>query len=179
VVLYSDSIVDNSSTQIKGDLLSQITLQHDCCEELGMPVNLSTLSLDLAYRKTASHLNDLRQASKKVSELMEAVKEQEWKSSHVIYRDTHSVLLILIVSAASVYLLYRLYGYVHHWIADRFGTNTVPAPVTEVSSTVEPGDRGNTVNSNNKTSNDSLNVTEATPSSPKRALRLQVAKSHF
>ena len=75
--------------------MSQVTFQYVCCEELGMQINLSTLSIDLTYQKTVSHLDDFKYASKKVSELLEDVKEQEWKNSHVAYHDTHSVLLFL------------------------------------------------------------------------------------
>jgi hypothetical protein len=57
------------------------------CEELGIQVNLSHLTVGLTYRKTVSHLNDLRYASKKVSDLLEDVKEQEWRNKH-----TYSIL---------------------------------------------------------------------------------------
>jgi hypothetical protein len=76
VRLYSGSIVGHIYTQAKGNLLSQITLQCDYCKELGIRVNLSKLSLDLAYRKIVAHLNELKYASKKVSDLLEEVKEQ-------------------------------------------------------------------------------------------------------
>jgi hypothetical protein len=89
VVLCSGTIVGNICTQVKGDFLSQITLQYDCCKQLGIRVNLSKLTLDLAYRKTVPHLNELIYASKKVSDLLEEVKEQEWKSSRVVCCDTH------------------------------------------------------------------------------------------
>jgi len=89
-ILYSSSKVGNTSTRVKGDFLSQATLQYDCCEELGMQINLSKLSMDLTYHKTVSHLDDLKYASKKVSELLEDVKEQEWRDNHVAYHDTLS-----------------------------------------------------------------------------------------
>ena len=59
-ILYSSSEVGNTSTRVKGDFLSQVTLQYDCWEELGMQINLSKLSMDLTYHKTASHLDDLK-----------------------------------------------------------------------------------------------------------------------
>jgi hypothetical protein len=105
-ILYGNSNVGNVSTQLKGDLISQVPLQYDCCEELGIQVNLSKLTMDLTYRKTVSHLDDLKYASKKVSDLLEEVKDQEWRNNHVIYHDTHSVLLFLIMSFVSIYLLY-------------------------------------------------------------------------
>ena len=57
-LLYSDSMVGKISTQIKGDLLSRVTLGYDCCDELGFQINLSHLTMDLTYRKTVFHLND-------------------------------------------------------------------------------------------------------------------------
>jgi len=55
-----------------------------------MQINFSKLSMDLTYHKTVSHLDDLKYASKKVSELLEDVKEQEWRDNHVAYHDTLS-----------------------------------------------------------------------------------------
>jgi hypothetical protein len=46
-ILYSSVNVNNTSTHVKGDFLSQVTLPYDCCEELGMQINLSKLSMDL------------------------------------------------------------------------------------------------------------------------------------
>ena len=73
-ILYSSSEAGTTGTRVKGDFLSQVTLQYDCCEELGMQINLSTLSIVLTYQKTVSHLDDLKYASMKVSELLEDVK---------------------------------------------------------------------------------------------------------
>jgi len=53
-ILYSLSEVGNTSACVNGDLLSQVTLQYDCCEELGMQINLSKLSMDLTYHKTVT-----------------------------------------------------------------------------------------------------------------------------
>jgi len=72
-IVHSSSDVGNTSTHVTGDYLSQVTLQYNSCEELGMQINLSKLSLDLTYHKTVSHLDDLKYASKKVSELLEDV----------------------------------------------------------------------------------------------------------
>jgi hypothetical protein len=54
-------------------LLSQIDLQYTCCEQLGVKVNFSHIALEIAYRKTVAHLDDLRYASTKVSDLLEEV----------------------------------------------------------------------------------------------------------
>ena len=74
-LLYGRSIVGNTSVQITGDRLSQIDLQYACCEELGVKVNFSQLPVEIAYRKTVTHLDDIRYASTRVSELLEEVNE--------------------------------------------------------------------------------------------------------
>jgi hypothetical protein len=108
-LLHGSSIVGSTSAQITGDLLSQIDLQYACCEELGIKVNFSQLPVEIAYRKTVAHLDDLRYASTKVSDLLEEVNEQEWKNNHVAYRNTHSTLLFFVVSVILIYLLCKLY----------------------------------------------------------------------
>jgi len=94
-LLCGSSVVGNTSAQITEDLLSQIDLQYACCEELGVKVNFSQLPMEITYRKTVAHLDDLRYASTRVSELLKKVNEQEWKNNHVTYRNTHSALLFL------------------------------------------------------------------------------------
>jgi hypothetical protein len=49
-ILYNNSNVGNTSTRVKGDFLSQVTLQYDCSEELGVQINLSKLTMELAYK---------------------------------------------------------------------------------------------------------------------------------
>jgi hypothetical protein len=65
-------------------------------------VNLSRLTLDLPYTRKIAHLDDLKYASKRVSDILEEIKEQDWKNSHIGYRNTHSVLLALVISVVSV-----------------------------------------------------------------------------
>jgi hypothetical protein len=178
-ILYSNSNVGNTSTRVKGDIISQVTLQHDCCEELGVQINLSKLTMDLAYKKTVSHLDDLKYASKKVSDLLENMKEQEWKNSHVMYHDTHSVLLFLVMSVVLIYLLYKLYAYARQRATLWFCKREVPATPAGALCTVGHGDRGSTVNINIRNSNDSLQLLDAASKSPKMALSPRVAKSYF
>lgn len=44
----SFTVVSNSSLK-EGDLLTQIPLQYDCCEELGIKYNISNLSIDMNF----------------------------------------------------------------------------------------------------------------------------------
>ena len=59
--------------------------------------------METEYRNTVTHLDDLRYASRKVSDLLEEVNEQEWKNNHVAYRSTHSVLLFFVASVIFAY----------------------------------------------------------------------------
>jgi hypothetical protein len=88
-ILYGNAIINNSSTFENGDLLSQITVQYDCCEEAGERVNLSQLTLNLAPARTIALLDDLKYASKRVSDVLEEMKERDWRNSHTGYRNTH------------------------------------------------------------------------------------------
>ena len=108
-LLYGSSVAGNTGVQIPGDLLSQIDIQYACCEELGVKINISQIPVGVAYRKTIAHLDDLRLASARVSDLLEAVDEQDWKNRLVTHRNTHSVLLVLIVSLTFIYWLFKLY----------------------------------------------------------------------
>jgi hypothetical protein len=65
-ILYISVNVNSTSTRVKGDLLSQVTLPYNCCEELDIQINFSKLSMDLNYHKTLSHLDDLKFANMKV-----------------------------------------------------------------------------------------------------------------
>ena len=69
-LLYGISVVGNSSMQVAGDFLSQIDINYVCCEELRAKVNLCRMPVDIAYKKTTAHLDDLRSASKRESDLL-------------------------------------------------------------------------------------------------------------
>jgi hypothetical protein len=64
-ILYGNFNAGNVTTQMKGDLISQVPLQYDCCEDLGIHVNLSKLTMDLAYKRTVSHLDNMKYATRK------------------------------------------------------------------------------------------------------------------
>ena len=110
--------------------------------------------------------------------MLEDVKEQEWKNSHVAYHDTHSVLFF-VLSVIVIYLLYKLYNYMRQRAAIWFCKREVPDAITDVSYTAGHGSKGSTVNINIHNSNDSLHSTDAAPQPPKRSLQPRVAKSYF
>lgn len=114
-----------------------------------------------------------------MSEQLDDVKEQEWRNSHVIYHDTYSVLLFLVLSIVFNYLLYKLYACIRQRAAIWFCRKEVPTTPADVSYTVGQRDKGGTVNINIRNSNDSLQLADDTPQSPKRSLGPRVAKSYF
>jgi hypothetical protein len=178
-ILYGSVTINNSSTFVKGDFLSQVTVQYDCCEEAGVRVNLSQLTLDLPYARKFAHLDDLKYTSKSVSDIREEIKEQDWKNSHIGYRNTHSVLLTLVISIVSTYLLYKL----HMW--KRFSIVIWPCKrearpkQTNASQTAGTNEEGNITDTPIKDSNDSLNVTDTKSHSPTRTPRPHTSKSYF
>ena len=103
-VLQAREIDVSNATLKGGDLLSQVPLQHDCCEELRVTPNLSGFTLETPHKNIISHLNDLRYASKKVSELEMEIKEQEKINHQTIQHHTWSIIVYLMVSAIVTYV---------------------------------------------------------------------------
>jgi hypothetical protein len=68
-VLQANRSVMSNVTQKKGDFLSQVPLQHERCEELGITFNMTTLPVDTPYKKVITHFDDFKYASKKVIDL--------------------------------------------------------------------------------------------------------------
>jgi len=52
-----------SNVSLKGDLLTQIPLQYDCCVELNLKFNLNHLSVDVKFKQTVSHFDDIQCAN--------------------------------------------------------------------------------------------------------------------
>jgi hypothetical protein len=64
------------------------------CEEFGITFNLSGFSLDVAHKNITPHLDDLKYASRKVSDLALELKEQDWKSYHLYTYRTYSAVAL-------------------------------------------------------------------------------------
>lgn len=90
-LLYGNTAVGNTSLPLEGDFLLQLEFNDVCCEELRVKLHSYPASVDIAYQKTTSHLEDLRSASTKVSELIRKVDEQDWKNHYVNHHNTYSV----------------------------------------------------------------------------------------
>jgi len=135
--------------------------------------------VEVAYRKSVAHLDDLRNAGRIVSDLLEEVNEQEWKNNHVAYCNTHSVLLFFVASVIFAYLLYKLYTCTHNQTTSWFCREKAPVTLTDVSYVVGQDDQESTVNINGRRSGDNLNITDALSPPIKRASPPCVAKSYF
>jgi hypothetical protein len=107
-ILYTDNVKQSNETLKKGDIMSQVSLLHDCCEELGVTINLSLLSLEIPHKNITSHLDDLRYTSRKVSELEKHIKQQEEADYQVIKHHTYSIFAYFVVSVICIYLMYKL-----------------------------------------------------------------------
>ena len=59
----------------KGDFLSHVPLQYECCEELGVNLKLFDFPVGTPYKKVFTHFDDFKYASKKVSDLEKEIME--------------------------------------------------------------------------------------------------------
>jgi hypothetical protein len=72
-------VITTNQSNAKEHRLVQVQLHNECCEELGTRVNLSKLSLNLNFKQTVSHADDLKYAGIKIKQLEKHISEQEWK----------------------------------------------------------------------------------------------------
>jgi hypothetical protein len=186
------TVTNNSSLKV-GDLLTQIHLQYDCCKELGVKRNVSNLPLDMKFKQTVSHLEDLKYASFKVAELDKEIKEQEWKNHHVNNHTSYSTIVYVILVVSVMYISYKLYVFLKSRWQHTGRPRALMAQVRELKTSTETRGSGNTVNINIKTSNESLAINpeaiqlrSSTSSkslqvepSPRRSLRPRPTKSYF
>ena len=84
--------------------LIQVKLHNECCEELGTRLNLNTLKLDLNFRETTSHADDLSYAGIKVKDLETHVLEHEWKEKHSNAHYGYSIGLYVILGLLCSYV---------------------------------------------------------------------------
>ena len=137
--------------------LVQVQLHNECCEELGTRVDLNKLSLNLNFRQTVSHADDLRYAGIKVKELEKHILEHEWKEKHSILHHGYSVVLYIFIVLVFLYIAVRLI-----LCLKSKGTCRRVAGVLKFHSTTDanPGaaGSGHVVNINIKTSNESLAI---------------------
>jgi hypothetical protein len=191
--VFLQTNVKVKSKGIKGeDLLSRIPIDIDCSEELGLISNVSIADIKLDFKHVVSHLDDLKHASYKISELEKEIKEQEWRNHQKIKHSTYSVIMYILISILGVYMLYKLYK-LYRYLRDRCSKR--PKAITGSYGERQPMARteghGNTVNISIKTSNESLSVEQGDiplhsshqsieeDSRPRRSLRTRTTKSYF
>jgi hypothetical protein len=180
------------SGNIKGeDLLSRIPIDIDCLEQIGIHSKISIASINLEFRHIASHIDDLKHASYKISELEEAINEQEWKNNQTSKHAAYSVIVYILLGITSMYIIYKLYKYIRLRLVRTPILKALTAPQGEVRASARTDGHGNIVNINIKTSNESLAVgRENSPlhssqlsleeeTRPHRSLRPRVSKSYF
>jgi nucleoside diphosphate kinase len=88
--------------------LIQVQLHDECCEELGTRVDLSKLNLNLNFRQTISHAEELKYAGIKVKDLERHILEHEWKEKHSSQHHGYSIVLYIVVSMVFLYIFVRL-----------------------------------------------------------------------
>jgi hypothetical protein len=189
-LLPTSFTVTSNTSMNGGDLLTQIPLQLDCWNSLKRSI-LVIYILDMKFKQVVSHLDDLKYASHKVSDLEREVQEQEWQNKHLSNHVSYSVMVYVILILVSLYALYKLYKYVKGWLAGNSRLKALTAPTLETSVSTGSSGLGNTVNINIKTSNKSLvtgqeaiplrgsapSLQEETPTC--RSLRPRSHKSYF
>jgi hypothetical protein len=185
--------IQANTSKLGGDLLSKIETPFECCENLGIPRNLSKIELDTKFKHIVSHIDDLKYASFKISELEKKVKEQEWKQKHDTYHKTYSTIAYIFVSILILYGMYKLGRIIlNRWRGNRT-VRAIVETTSDVSSALKTSGSGNIVNINIKTSNESLSgnpeaiplhdlegssVRENTPEL-RRSRRSKATKSYF
>jgi hypothetical protein len=90
---HSTMNVDNPGYE--SDFMFRVNLEYNCCEELNVKFHISVVSLNTSYKRIVSHLDDLKSASHRVSDVENMISEQEWKSSHISSHNMYSALVYI------------------------------------------------------------------------------------
>ena len=56
---------------------------NDCCEELNVMFNISTVILNTSFKHIVSHLDDLKIANRRISDVENMIREKERKRLHM------------------------------------------------------------------------------------------------
>jgi hypothetical protein len=76
VALLQAKIMEKTKAIKKEDIISRIHMDEDCLEELGIRFNTSSSPVNIEFKHVASHLEDLKHASYKISELEKEIKHK-------------------------------------------------------------------------------------------------------
>jgi len=182
-LFQTHSILNMGAAGYESDFLSKVNLEYDCCEWLNVKVNLSSVHMNTSFKHLVSHLDDLKIASHKISEVENLIKEQEWKRLHATTHTTYSTLVYICLTLIVLYVLYKLYHCYKLYKCCKRKVPGVPALPDSTGS-------GNVVNIKIHTSSESLAVShediplrELSSHSPevaaRRSGRLRASKSCF
>jgi hypothetical protein len=156
-LLTTLSEIKINASEKGGDLLSKVDAEFDCCDQLSSRINLSHIDLDMKFKHIVNQVEDLKFASYKISELEKLAREHEWKSKYTGYHTTYSVLAYLFTSIVTIYGIYKLVRFILPYCKRSATLKAIAASTTEqFGLTTEASGRGNIVNINIKTSNESI-----------------------
>jgi hypothetical protein len=110
--LLQTSVTVKAKSMKGEDILSQIDLDFDCFKELKIKFNTSNLLTNFEFMHVASHLDHLKHASYKISDLEKEINEQEWKNHQLSKHSTYSVIVYILLSIIITYAMYKLYRYI-------------------------------------------------------------------
>jgi hypothetical protein len=156
-------VIHANSSNSGNNQLIQVHLNNECCEELGTRLNFSTLNLDLNFRETVSHADELKYAGVRIRDFESHIQEHEWREKHLTVHHGYSIVVCVIVSLLCLYVAFRLLRCV--WTRGNCREVAGALRITSrVAANPESAGSGNVVNINIKTSNESLAATpEAIP----------------
>ena len=103
-------ILDVSNPGYESDFMSMLHLEYDCCEKLNVKFNISTIRLKNSFKHIVSHLDDLKIASYRISDVENMIKKQEWKRPHTSSLNTYSALVYICLVLIVLYVLCKLYS---------------------------------------------------------------------
>ena len=92
--------------------MARVHLEYDCCEEPNVEFNISTVRLNTSFKHIVSHLDDVKIASSRISDVENMIREQEWKRLHTSSHNTYSALVYI------CFILIGLYRVIHKSLRD-------------------------------------------------------------
>jgi hypothetical protein len=182
-IFQTHAILNLDTTGYESDFLSKVHFEYDCCEDLDIKVNLSSIRTNTSFRHVVSHLDDLKMASHRISEVENLIKEHEWRRLHVSSHTTYSTLVYVCLVLMALYTVYKLYS-----CCKRYQCLKDKVPCVQALS--DATGSGNVVNIKIHTSNESLAVaqedvplrdlsSQSPDTAPRRSSRRRASKSCF
>jgi hypothetical protein len=103
-------VLNVNSQGYESDFLSMVDLRYDCCEDLKVKDNLSAIQLNASFRHIVTHLDDLKLASHKVSEIEDLIRKNEGNRLHAASHTSHSLLVYACLIVLGLWLTFKLYA---------------------------------------------------------------------